>query len=611
MSKSSLDRLAYEIKIDGKKLSDLTPLMSCLVEHSINKISRATIDLAMERKATGDETFAILAKDVYLPGKKVVIKAGYQDETKTAEIFQGVIVSLGLESSPQDGSGFIRLRCAHNAIKLTLNQSSRYFAKKTDKDAITTILSEHGLANEVAVFSPAVKHDPLIQYQSVDFDFIVSRAEAGGMIVYCDKDKLCVKAPEAAAGGKFPLDFSNSNILSFNFQLESSFQLDKVNCQAWDVKKQTLAKADAKPVKSLPKNIKNTLSKLQGSVGKPVVNRLSSAPLSEDELKSWANAQLMKSALTAFNGNISYIGEPDALPELNKTVDLKGFSGRYNGPALVTHIRHTISENRWVTEVGFGLSPHWHYEEWTVSQPPAVGLMPGVQGLMTAKVKKIHEDPSKEHHIQVEVPALGIKASDLIWARMASFYATKGKGANFYPEVGDEVIIGFLQNDPRHAVVLGSLYSSGVTPPYPANEKNSIKGIVTKADLKLELDDENKVVTIMTPGKNQIVISDKDKSIVITDQNKNTITMDSKGISLDSAKDIKLTAKGNIVMDAKANLNAKGATAAKIESAKIEIKAQAQLKASASGQAEFSSGGMVTVKSGAIMQIQGSLVKIN
>ena len=162
MSQSSLDILAYEIKIDGKQLSDSTPLFSCVVEHSINRISRATIDLALEREATGDETFAVLAADTFVPGKKVVIKVGYQSDTERAEIFQGVIVSQGIESSPQDGSGFIRLRCAHEAIKLSLNRGSRYFSKKTDKDAITAILSENSLANEVAERSDDILDKPWV-----------------------------------------------------------------------------------------------------------------------------------------------------------------------------------------------------------------------------------------------------------------------------------------------------------------------------------------------------------------------------------------------------------------------------------------------------------------
>ncbi|MFN8395712.1 MAG: phage baseplate assembly protein V [Bacteroidia bacterium] len=50
----------------------------------------------------------------------------------------------------------------------------------------------------------------------------------------------------------------------------------------------------------------------------------------------------------------------------------------------------------------------------------------------------------------------------------------------FWPEVGDEVIVGFLNDDPRAAIVLGSLYNSPNPPIYPHDAKNPKKGLITK-----------------------------------------------------------------------------------------------------------------------------------
>ena len=53
--------------------------------------------------------------------------------------------------------------------------------------------------------------------------------------------------------------------------------------------------------------------------------------------------------------------------------------------------------------------------------------------------------------------------------------------------------------------------------------------------MRIEFNEEKKVITISTPGKNTVEISDDDKHIKLTDQNKNEIVMNSSGISISSA----------------------------------------------------------------------------
>ena len=57
-------------------------------------------------------------------------------------------------------------------------------------------------------------------------------------------------------------------------------------------------------------------------------------------------------------------------------------------------------------------------------------------------------------------PSLTTSKAMGVWARMAHVYATEDCGFVFYPEVGDEVVLGFFDDDPTYPVILGSLYSS-------------------------------------------------------------------------------------------------------------------------------------------------------
>ncbi|MGL5889590.1 MAG: type VI secretion system tip protein VgrG, partial [Bacteroidia bacterium] len=158
-------------------------------------------------------------------------------------------------------------------------------------------------------------------------------------------------------------------------------------------------------------------------------------------------------------------------------------------------------------------------------------------------------------------------------------------------------------DDPRAPIILGMLHSAKNAAPYTPDNKNTFKAIVSKSKLKIEIDDDKKILTITTPGNNKMVFSDDAKSITITDQNNNSIKMESGGISISSAKDVKISAQGNVSISAmqKISIAASGGDV-EVSGINAKITAQAQLKASGNAQAELSSGAQTVVK-GAIVMI--------
>jgi uncharacterized protein involved in type VI secretion and phage assembly len=294
-------------------------------------------------------------------------------------------------------------------------------------------------------------------------------------------------------------------------------------------------------------------------------------------------------------GSVTFFG--NASPKINTLIDLKGFGSRFNGSALISSIRHTIYEGNWRTETGFGVSPELYYEKY----PQATGghgLLPSVNGLQNGVVKQIEEDPDAEHRILITLPILGTD----VWARQAGLYATKGKGSFFLPEVGDEVIVGFLNDDPRYAIILGGVYSSKNAPPYTADKDNTYKAIVSNSDLKIEINDKDKVLTISTPGGNSVVFSDKDKSIVVEDQNGNKVEMVSGGITLKSGKDITIDAGGKITLKAKQKIevSSSGGDVA-LKGLNVNGDGQVGVKMKGGATAELSAGGQTTVKGAMVM----------
>jgi uncharacterized protein involved in type VI secretion and phage assembly len=367
--------------------------------------------------------------------------------------------------------------------------------------------------------------------------------------------------------------------------------LKHVQAHAWDFKNQILASAKASEVAGTGQG--NLSGPKLAEVASPdAVHLGSTVPFAAGELKSWADAKLLKSRLAKIGGRVKVFGNDALRP--NQVIALAGLGARFNGPAFVSAVEHVIRDGNWWTVLGTGSSPHWFSEEVDVSAPVAAAQLPGIRGLQNGIVKSIAEDPEGETRIQVTVPMLTVTSEpgDL-WARWVQPYATSKAGSFFLPEVGDEVLLGFLNEDPRYPVVLGSLYGTKHAPPYTPDSTNPKKAIVTRSELKVEFDDENKVLTIQTPGKNKLVLSDQDQGITLEDQNGNKITLAAGGITLKSAASITIQATNSV--------DVKGLGVSVASDAQASIKAQASLEVSSaevsvSGQASLAlKGGMITL----------------
>ena len=52
------------------------------------------------------------------------------------------------------------------------------------------------------------------------------------------------------------------------------------------------------------------------------------------------------------------------------------------------------------------------------------------------------------------------------WIRVAQSVAGKRWGMSFWPRIGQEVLVAFLEGDPDHPIIVGSMYNAEQMPPY-------------------------------------------------------------------------------------------------------------------------------------------------
>jgi len=587
------DVATFDVKIGGSIIPDELRVLSVHVEKKVNGIPTAKIVILDGDASTGK--FEASSSGTFVPGQQVTIEAGY--DLKNVVIFQGIITGQSIRVDDLIGPS-LEVECRDQAVKMIVGRKCLTFSKQTDSDIISSIIGTYsGLSADVT--STATTWPEQVQYYVTDWDFVLERAEMNGLIVTALNNKVSVFKPDANTTSAFTVTYGD-NLIGINADLNAVTQLGSVKASTWDYKTQKVIVEEASNSYAGPGNLSS--KKLSEVIGLADYQVQTTAPLENTDLTNWSKAQLIKSEFSKIRGEVRFMGNNAVDP--GKYMTLKGLGDRFNGDYLISGVVHDLSDGNWITEVTVGLSPVWFIEEPDVIAPPASGILPGARGLFNGTVKQMYEDPDTQFRILVNVPMFDQNGAG-IWARLANFYSTSGAGAFFLPEVGDEVVLGFLNEDPRYPVILGSMYSGTSNKPYKGlepNEKNTIKAIVSKSGISMQFDDENKVLTIITPDKNQFILSDKDKKITIQDDNQNSIVMSASGIVIKSAKDVSIQAPGNVSISGDQGINVKS-SGGNVATSGINISETAQSEYSAAGNAtaKINSGMEMTLKSAMIM----------
>jgi Rhs element Vgr protein len=572
---TSTGLVTFTIKIDGEAISQTFGVLSIVVSREINKIPTASI--IIQDGSVSEEDFEASNEDVFIPGKEIEILSGYHSEETT--IFKGIIIKHGIRIK-SSGASMLSLECRDKAVKLTIGRKNKYFIDKKDSEVIEEIIDTYELEKDVEATS--VQHKALVQFESSDWDFMLSRVEANGKICIVNDGKITIKAPSLDGDPVLELLYG-STIIDFDAAMDARDQFDAVKAIAWDPASQDLIESDGVDP-GIDGNGNIPPSDLASVIGLEQLDLRHTGALPQEELQAWADAEFLKKQFSKIRGRVGFMGDAAVLP--GDLITLEGLGERMNGTVYVSGIRHEISEGTWKTDAQFGLSPQWFTETYPVNQLPASGMLPAIHGLQIGVVTQLEEDPDAEDRILVKLPVIN-NEEDGIWARVACLDAGENRGTFFRPEVEDEVVVGFLNNDPRSAVVLGALNSSNKPAPITATDDNHEKGYVSRSGMKLIFNDDKNSITIDTPAGKIFSMDEDAGEIRLEDENGNKIIMNSDGITIESKKKIILKTNDDI----------------EIKGKDIKNTAQASFKADGTAGIELTSS--------AIAKLKGSLVQIN
>jgi Rhs element Vgr protein len=562
------------IKVNNQDVPQTILLDTITVSKEVNRIASAKIVLMDGDGA--EEKFTVSNGTLFVPGNEIEILCGYKSDNHT--IFKGIIVKQSVKIR-QSGGTILIVECRDKSFQLTLGRKSRYFPESSkDSEVISMILQQYsGLQQEVA--PTLVIHPHLVQYQSTDWDFIVMRADANAMLCFTDDGKITIKIPAFGQAPAVSLLFG-ATILELDAEMDARLQLKAVKSKSWNPADQVITEdVSINPGITLPGNI--SPDTMAGVGGLDIYEQSHGGSIQNEELRKWGDALWMKHQLAKVRGRVRFKGIHTVKPGM--VISLNGISDRFNGNVFVSGIQHTIAAGNWILDVQFGLDPEWFAKKADIDDMPASGLLPAIHGLHIGLVTKLEGDPLGEYRILVRLPIIST-TEDGIWARVCTPDAGNERGSFFLPEIGDEVIVGFLNDDPRDAVVLGMVNSRGKPAPIAPSDSNHQKGWVTRSKLKLIFDDQKKKIVLETPGKRKVTLDDDAGILKLEDDDGNSILLDSKGITIESS--------GSITLQAGTEL--------KLQAANLTVAANAALKLESTASAEINGGGSLTLKGGMI-----------
>nr|MBA2626604.1 hypothetical protein [Gemmatimonadales bacterium] len=205
------------------------------------------------------------------------------------------------------------------------------------------------------------------------------------------------------------------------------------------------------------------------------------------------------------------------LGETIQVVDAPGFTltgatGVF-GLTVLTHIwdsseyRNTFTASPW--------------KNFSNAERPALRTAPGP---FLAEALETPPDVLSRGFLFVRMAHMDRTDANRIFARLVAPFAGNQRGLIFVPEPGDELVVDFLQGDPEHAVILGSLWNgkdglAGIEP----------KQIVTKAGNVLLFHDDGFIELYTPEGKCMLQMSNKDGKPRVMLHSEGDLLLEAKG----------------------------------------------------------------------------------
>lgn len=456
-------------------------------------------------------------------------------------LFNGYLVQKKMQLKGKYWS--VRLEARHVLQKLTFLPRSRVFRQQDDNTVLKGLLQSAGVKlTQKAAAQLSSKHDQLIQFRLSDWQFIRSRLLSTNCWLLPDAASNAVVirplSDGATASRTLARDSQVYRLYEVNLNFDNRFAPDSLSLQGWDIAAQRLTPAQKSPAGAFRP------WKTEGKAGQSSAWQqdyaLAFSMLPEATLKTLSSSWLNYQQMTGVQGHIVLAGTRDFAP--GDTLTLSRFGAGLDGTAILSGVNQLFdTQIGWRSELVIGLPA-------SMLEP-----VPPVRSLHIGTVANFTADPLHLDRIAIQLPALNLPDA-LIFARLSKPWASNASGFCFYPEPGDEVVVGFIDSDPRYPMILGSMHNPKNIAPFPPDEKNHRKGLIVKKTDKtqaLMIDTEEKTLMLMA-GDNTLSLTGEGDIAVSTP---NALQLHADKLDLQADSSLSIAGKQQVeITSAKINM---------------------------------------------------------
>ncbi|MCW5617899.1 MAG: hypothetical protein KIS65_01600 [Nitrosomonas sp.] len=366
----------------------------------------------------------------------------------------------------------------------------------------------------------------LVQYRQSDLELLSELGKSHGLYFFLNKHDLRITSLDGYETGEHLT--LGKNLFEARFSVNADTAIQSVSATGWNLQRTVAHAKDVQTVHTKTPAHEFIDTDRLGTDGQ--CNIVDYNCQNDDLAEIAAQSELDRRVAQ----QVTLWGVTEGNPNLTPgaAVQVSGIASPLEGRYVLTEICHSISPDKgFISEINTA-APTFTAAPAKTSRNATVGIVSQVN------------DPDNLGRIKVSLPTYNHIETD--WLEVLIPGAGADKGQLILPDVGDTVLLLFINEEPAQSIVLGGLY--GEKPlPHAVVDEGIIQRFVTQTAgrQRFLLDDTENAISIET--QNGHCISMTPAAIGITRNNGSSVTLTDDRMTIHAKTDLVIEAPGNSI----------------------------------------------------------------